>query len=216
MAPDLKFYYAPGACSLAPHILLHEVGAKYEPVILRIGATRTEFPASFKDVNPKMRVPTIVIDQEIITEIPSVCTAISQLTPSKNLMGKPGLENIRVLEWMNYLSGTLHGGGFGHLFRPGRFTADESSEAKMGVEKKAREAIGESLVFVEGRLRDGKWAVGEQMTTVDVFLLVFWRWGVAYRFGMEKYPRYRALMERLNEVESVKETLEFEKIKAML
>lgn len=113
---------------------------------------------------------------------------------------------------MNYLSGTLHGAGFGHLFRPGRFTFGD----KEGVEKKSKETIAECFAFVEGRLKGEGWAVGEQVTGVDAFLFVFWRWGVAYGFGMEIYPRYRSLMEKLVERWAVKETLELESIKAML
>lgn len=127
-------------------------------------------------------------------------------------MGRPGIETVRVLEWMNYLSGTLHGAGFGHLFRPERFTVGKSE----GVEKKARETIQECFAFAESRLKNEGWAVGEQITGVDCFLLVFWRWGVAYRFEMGKYPKYRTLMAKLVEKSAVKETLQFEGIKAML
>jgi len=82
-----------------------------------------------------------------------------------------------------------------------------------------RAAIGDGFVFIESKLKgvgEGKWAVGEQMTAVDAFLLVFWRWGSLHGFGMESYPRYRALMEMLVVKEVVKETLRIEEIEAML
>ncbi|KAE8446659.1 hypothetical protein EG329_011702 [Mollisiaceae sp. DMI_Dod_QoI] len=133
-------------------------------------------------------------------------------------LGSSMVSNVRVLEWINYLSGTFHGGSFGHLFRPGRFIddEDEEGEGRKAVERKARQAITEGLVFIEGRLNEGKWAVGEQMTAVDAFLLIFWRWGSSYGFGMERYPRYRALMEKLVEKEAVKDTLKVEGVEAML
>jgi len=67
--PEIKFYYAPGACSLAPHILLKEVGVPYEAISLKVGAVRHDFPESYRLVNPKMRVPAISIDGNTITEV---------------------------------------------------------------------------------------------------------------------------------------------------
>ncbi|KAF8854597.1 hypothetical protein BDZ45DRAFT_693241 [Acephala macrosclerotiorum] len=101
MAPpqEIKFYYAPGACSLAPHILLHEIGASYTPMPFSIGAQGTNITKAFAEVNPKMKVPTLCFDNEIITESPAVCTMISNLKPELNLMGEEGIERVRVLEW---------------------------------------------------------------------------------------------------------------------
>lgn len=220
-ALEIKFYYAPGACSLAPHILLHEVGAEYKPMPFEIGAQGTNITEEFAAVNPKLKVPTLSLSSlgsvaEIITESPAVCTVIAGLAPEKNFMGKEGIERVRVLEWFNYLSGTLHGGAFGHLFRPERFTIDSSEKALEAVRTKAKENITTCFEYVEGRLREGKWAVGEGFTGVDAFLLVFWRWGSAYGFGMERYGKYQKLMGRLVERKSVKEVLKLEGIKAML
>jgi len=102
------------------------------------------------------------------------------------------------------------------FLRPQRFTDDDNEETLERVKRKGKSTIEECFGFVESRLRGGKWAVGEQMTAVDAFLLVFWRWGVASSFEMGKYERYRALMGKLVEKESVKEVLKAEKIQPML
>ena len=153
--PEIKFYYAPGACSLAPHILLREAGLEFEGIPMRVSAARTSFPESFRLVNPKMRVPVLSLDSEIITEVPAICTLISSLAPSMNLMGKTSLEIVRVHEWMNWLSGTLHGAGFGHLFRPGRWTESRDETVWEGVKGRAREVVGECFDEIDGRLVEG-------------------------------------------------------------
>lgn len=106
--PEIRFWYAPGGCSLAPHILLHEVGAPLEAVetSLAKGAHLTD---EFARINPKKRVPVLSLDGEVITEIPAIATAISDLFPEQFLMGRTSLGHARVYEWMNWLSGTLHG-----------------------------------------------------------------------------------------------------------
>jgi len=97
---------------LAPHVLLHELGLRYTAceTLVRTGATQS---AEFARINPKKRVPVLSLDGEIITEVPAIATAIAGLAPERHLMGRTALEQARVYEWMNWLSGTLHGQGFG-------------------------------------------------------------------------------------------------------
>jgi glutathione S-transferase len=97
-----------------------------------------------------MRVPVLALDSENITEVIAVATAISSLASDKHLMGWTPLDNARVYEWMSYLSGTLHGAGFAHLFRPQRWTDDP--EAFESIQAKARECVKDCFDLIEGRL----------------------------------------------------------------
>jgi len=201
---DIKLWYSPGACSLAPHALLHEIGASFEAIETPVstGATLTD---AFRRINPKQRVPVLSLDGEIITELPAVATAISNLSPERHLMGRTPLDRVRAVEWMNWLSGTLHGQGFGCLWRPGRFTDDE--QAFDGIREKGRKTISGCFDVIEQKLQQ-RYAVGGAFTAVDPFLLVFHRWGS--RIGMEmaaRYPRYSAFALAISERASVKAAL---------
>jgi glutathione S-transferase len=214
--PDIKFYYAPGACSLAPHILLHECGLGFTAIPIRVKETRFAFPEDFRLINPKMRVPVLSLDAENITEVPAICTAISQLAPDLRFMGRTALETARVYEWMNWLSGTVHGAGFGHLFRPQWWTTEETEEALEGVRVKAREVIEDAFGQIEGKL-GGEWAVGGRFTAVDPYLLVFYRWGNETGFEMRKrFPKFTRMMEKLVSRGAVKIVLEKENIESTL
>ncbi|KAG9238517.1 glutathione S-transferase [Amylocarpus encephaloides] len=214
--PEIQFYYAPGACSLAPHILLREAGLDFEGIPNTVTLDTVSFTKGFAAINPKMRVPVISTDGEVITETAAVCLAVSNLAPEFHLMGKSPLENVRVHEWMNWLAGTLHGQGYGGVARPERWT-DEVG-AYDGIRMKAREHVEGCYGVIEGRLRDDSvWAVGERLTCVDVYLFVFWRWGKEMGVKMEEgYPRYTALVRNLAEREAVRETLEVEGIESRL
>jgi glutathione S-transferase len=215
--PETKFYYAPGSCSLCPHILLREAGLEFQGIPMRVTEKRAVFPDSFRLINPKMRVPVLSLDSQIITEVPAICTAISSLVPSMHLMGSTALETARVYEWMSWLSGTLHGIGFGRLFRPGRWTLDVDEGVLEGIKGSGREVVGECFDQIEGKLKGGEWAVGGEFTAVDAYLLVFFRWGNQAGFEMRRrYPKYTKLVEKLVERDAVKKTLEFEKIEATL
>ena len=115
---------------------------------------------------------------------------------------------------MNWLSGTVHGQGFGAIFRPERYSADPG--ARDGIKAKGREWIGECFDRIEEKL-EGVYAVGNALTAVDPYLLVFFRWGNDIGFGMtEKYPKYTALVKALVERPAVKATLKAEGIGSTL
>jgi glutathione S-transferase len=212
--PTVKFYYAPGACSLAPHILLRETGVTFEAIANKVDGTGTTFIEGFATINPKMRVPVITIDQDTITESPAVLTAIARLAPEMYLIGRTPLDTLRVYEWMNWISGTLHGQGFGALFRPERYSDDPA--AFNGIQEKGRKHVGNCFDEIEGRL-DGIHAVGGVFTAVDPYLFVFYRWGNDVGFDMKgKYPRYTALVLNLVKRPAVRATLKAENIQSAL
>lgn len=118
---------------------------------------------------------------------------------------------------MCWLSGTLHGAGFTHLFRPGWFTKVASKEELEGIRKRAKEVVGECFEMIEGKLRKGEWAVGDRFTAVDADLLVFFRWGNQVGFEMRvTFPKYTMLMERLVKRDAVRRALDIEGIETTL
>ncbi|KAL4875145.1 glutathione S-transferase [Aspergillus karnatakaensis] len=212
----LKFFYAPGACSLAPHILLLSSGLDFTAIRIEYDGVEVQFPAEFRAINSKMKVPVLVVDNETITELPAICTAISNLAPAKGLMGKTPMENVRVLEWLNFLSGTVHSTGYGLFFRPWRWTTSEDEGVILGVKDKAREALLKHFAFIEGRLAERttkEFAVGEQLTAVDGLLYVMYRWAKGSGFDLKVYPEFGGVVERVEKVESVRAVVETERLK---
>jgi len=190
--PDIKFWYGPGSCSLVPHVLLHESGLPFTAIKISISRLETRGEA-FSRINPKQRVPVIAIDESVITEVPAIASAISHLAPELGLMGKTSIEQVRVMEWMCWLSGELHGQGFGGLFRPERFVDD--ANLFEAVQAKARTRIIDCFKTIESRL-SGPFAVGNGLTAVDPYLLVFYRWGSGNGFDMsEQYPEFTAYIQ---------------------
>ena len=207
--PEIKLWYAPGGCSLAPHVLLHEIRLPFDAVEVSLakGAHLTD---EFAQINPKKRVPVLSLDGEVITEVPAIATAIADLAPERHLMGRTALDRARVYEWMNWLSGTLHGQGFAGLWRPQRFSDDP--EVFEGVGAKARKTISECFEVIEGKLA-GSCSTGDGFTAVDPYLLVFYRWGNGIGIDMPKaYPSYTAFAQTLVQRHSVAATLAAEGI----
>ena len=202
----IKLWYSPGACSLAPHVLLHELGVPFEAVAISVrnGATQTE---EFARINPKRRVPVLMLDGEVITEVPAIATAIADLVPERQLLGKTPLARARAYEWMAWLSGTLHGQGFGALWRPERFVEDPALFPAL--QQRARRTIEDCFATIEGRLAEPREGFG----AVDPYLLVFSLWGNGLGIPMsDRHPHYTAFARRLVERPSVIATLRAEGI----
>lgn len=214
-APKLKLWISPGACSIVPHILLNEANIPYELFVVDI-VKEGGFPERYR-TNGKKYVPILEVrdldsktsapnnDPIIISELPAICTYIHRLAPEAHVMGASDLEFVRVLEWFNWLTGIVHHRGFGGLFNPRMFSADES--AWPGIQKAARAHIEKCFAEIEGRLPgpgaaggDGgaaaAFAVGSSITAVDAFLYAMWRWvHMLPGWDFSLYPKLKALVE---------------------
>lgn len=206
--PVIKFWYSPGACSFAAHVLLYEIGARFDAIEVSVanGATQT---AEFARINPKMRVPVLSLDGDVITEIPAVATAIANMAPELSLMGRTALDRVRAYEWMNWLSGTLHGQGFGGLRRPQRFSDDPN--VFESIRSKSRATISDCFNIIEYKL-SGLYSTGDGFSAVDPFLLVFYRWGNNIEIDMKAFRRYTSIVEQLVRRRSVIAALAAERI----
>src|SRR3954454_16326003 len=113
----MKLYFSPGACSLSPHIALHESGLAHETEKVDLRAKKTESGSDFLAVNPKGQVPTLQLDDgSILTEGPAIVQYIADKAPRSGLAPANGtMERYRLQETLNFISTELHK-GFSILF----------------------------------------------------------------------------------------------------
>ena len=87
----MKLYYSPGACSLSPHIALHEAGRAHELVRVDLKAKKTEKGDDYTKINPKGQVPALQLDSgELVTEGPVIVQMIADKATGKNLAPAAG------------------------------------------------------------------------------------------------------------------------------
>ena len=201
---------APATCSLLPHILLNEINADFELVVvdfIKLGG----FPEKYSKINPKQRVPILILDDDtIITETVAISTRISQMGPDHRLFGANDLEIVRSYEWLNWLSGTVHERGFGGYFSPNRVADD--AIAFDSIRRQSRAWIVKCYADIEERLT-GTHAVGSAFTVVDAFLYVIYRWGHLLKLNMkDTYPKYTNLILEVTKRASVLKAVEEEGI----
>jgi glutathione S-transferase len=119
---DLKLYYSPGACSLAPHVALEEVGVDYEPVKVALAKGEQRTP-EYLALNPKGRVPVLAEDGWVLTENAAILPYIAQRFPDAALWPADPREAARCAEWIGWIASTVHV-SYAHVRRPERYATD--------------------------------------------------------------------------------------------
>jgi glutathione S-transferase len=188
----MKLYYAPGACSLASRISLHEAGlaAEFERVDLK--AKSTEGGADYLAINPKGSVPMFVLDDgQAVTENVAILALITDWEPAFE-PGNP-LGRIRLLEMLSFLSSELH-----IAFKPFWHGASEAEK------EAARAAVAGRLALIADSL-DELYLFGPRFTVADAYLFVMLRWAKA--FDVPLSPELRAYFERVLERPAVRTAL---------
>lgn len=164
----MKLYYAPGACSLAGRISLHEAGlaAQFERVDLRTKMTEEGY--DFGAINAKGYVPTLVLDDgEMLTENLAILSLMADRHPPLGPGGPLG--RTRLIEMLAYISTELH-----KSFRPFFHRDSRSDERAI-----AGKAISERLDFLAEHVAE-LYLFGARFTVADAYLFVTLRWALAF------------------------------------
>ena len=197
----LTLYYSPGACSQAPHILMHEIGLEHDAVRVDLRAKKLEDGSDYLKINPKGAVPALQLDSgEVLTENAVVLQYLGDRASWPEVLPPLGnFRRYRVLELVNFITTELHK-SFAPLFSPAA-----------GGETKAffREHIAKKLDYVEERLGAGPFLMGEDLTLPDPYLFVITGW-TEKMIGLDSWPNLRAFRERMLERPSVRHVLRFE------
>jgi glutathione S-transferase len=199
----MKLYYAPGACSFASHIALEEVGRPYDTQRLNLAEGDQRKP-EYLALNPRGRVPTLVVDGHALTENVGIMTYLAGGYPRAKIWPADTWHQAMAVSTMAWLSNTVHP-SYGHLIRAARYVDDAA--AQEAVKAKARTMYGDYLKEIDTLLAGKKWAIGNHFTVVDGYLLVFYRWGNRNGYPVKQLPNYSALMERVLARPAVKKVM---------
>ena len=198
----MKLYFAPGACSLAPHIVLRETGTNFELEQVDNKEKKTKSGTDFWQINPKGQVPVLELDSgERLTEGPVIVQYIADQKPGSGLAPAPGgMERYRVHEWQNFITSELHK-SFGPLFRP--TTPDAYKEI-------SKENIGKRFDYIDKQLAGRQYLTGDKFTIADAYLYTVSRWGSRVGIDIAKWPNLKAYVDRVTARPKVQEALKAE------
>lgn len=175
MAEALTLYFAPGSSSMAVHIALHEVGAKFDIRPISLANKQTQTP-EFRAMNPAAQVPTLLIDGRVLTEVAGILYYLARRYPEAKLFPLGDIEaEAQVVSWMSFLASNVH---------IARRSGDEAGRA--------------AFALAEARLGARDWAVGEAYSIADIHLFrLFWRFGNGFKRGEGDFPNLTRHYERM-------------------
>lgn len=191
----MKLYYAPNACSLAPHILLEELGLPFELERVDLGSHQTELGRDFRLVNPNGYVPALELDSgTILTEGPAIVQYLADRVPERGFAPRWGtLDRYELQSWLNFISSELHK-SFGALMRP---LPDEQRAAQ-------KATITRRLDWVEAELERRPWLVGSAYGAADIYLFVVTGWADGLGIDTHRWPHLTEWRRRIAERPAVK------------
>ena len=164
----MKLYFSPGACSLAPHIVLREAGLTPTLVKVDLASHRSADGTDFHAIAPKGQVPLLELDDGTrLSEGPVIAQYIADQANATTLMPAAGTpQRYRVMEWQNFVTSDLHKG-----FTP-LFDAELNAEAK----QRLSSLLMKKLRWVDSQLAEGPFLTGAAFTAADAYLFVVSGW----------------------------------------
>jgi glutathione S-transferase len=197
----MKLYYSPGACSLAPHIVLREAGMKFDLEKVDLAAKKTESGEDYLAVNPKGYVPALKLDDgTVLTEASVILQHIADTRPRRGLAPKPKTpERYKLMEWLNFTASEIHK-GLGDFFNP-KMTP-EWREAKL-------ERLAKRFDFLEKALGANQYLMGE-FSVADAYLFTILNWTDRLQVDLSRWPNIQAFKARIAERNTVKKAMKAE------
>jgi glutathione S-transferase len=198
----MKLYYAPGACSLSPHIALIEAGLGYDLVKVNTKTKQFDGGGDFLAVNAKGYVPVLELDDgQRLTEGPAIVQYLADRNPESGLAPKPGtLERVRVQEWLNFVTSEVH-----KTFSP-LFSADTPDDYKEIARKKLRARFD----WLSSEIKDREFLVGNHYTVADGYLFVVLGWTDHVGMKLADWPVLKAWHARIAQRPAVQKALKEE------
>jgi glutathione S-transferase len=203
----MTFYYCPGACSMATHVALEEIGVTYEkkPILI---AKNEQRDRAFLAVNPHGQVPALVVDGKLITETAATLAYLGRAFPEAKLLPRDEIGRAQCLSTMCWIASQIDP-LFRRAARPERFVSDEA--ARPTVKQSAEAAYWAKCQEIDALLNGREWIAGSEYTVCDPYALVYYGWGFRFGFAMKELRAYTDLKDRLLQRPAVRKTLEDER-----
>lgn len=198
----MKLYYSPGACSLSPHIMLHEAGMAFEAVRASTKTHKLDDGSDYLAINPKGYVPLLELDDgQRLSEGPAIVQYIADQVPDKKLVAPAGtMPRYRQIEWLNFISTEVHK-GFSPLFNPAM-----PDEAK----KLARDKVLSRLTWVDEQLAGKDYLMGAAFSAPDAYLFTVANWAKPVGLDISGLGNLGAFMGRVAARPAVQQAMKAE------
>jgi len=188
-----RLYYAVGACSLAPHIVLEWIGAPYEAIKVQFGSPE------LLAVNPAGAVPTLQEDDGwLLTQAGAILDYLARKHPEAGLSGGTGVRaRAEAHRWSAFLTSDVHA-AFWPIFMPQRYTTQSDEAAKAAVAEAGQKLVARQFSILDKHLEGRELILDGGRSVIDAYAFPMIRWaGAKLPTGLSKLPNVQALHDRI-------------------
>lgn len=193
----MKLFYSPGACSLAPHIVMAELNMAYEVESVDLRKKITATGADFKMINPKGSVPALRLESgDIMTESGVLIQYLADQKPEAGLFAKFGsMERFRTQEMINFISTDLH-----KNFTPLWITSliAKSTETQNDITTFYKAVLTQKLAFVSEKLGSNDYIMGKDFSIADAYLFTVMSWAKMKEIDLNQFSNLNNYMARMS------------------
>ncbi len=184
----MKLYYAPGVCSMSPHIVAREAGIPITLVRVDNKNKKTETGEDYRAINPKGYVPLLELDNGVrLTEGPAIVQYLADLAPASKLAPPNGtLERYQLQEWLNFITSEVHK-QFSPLFDP---TMPEEAKEKF------RTRLATRFDWLVEQLQGREYLMGT-FTAADAYLFAVLGWTKFTGPDLARWPVLQQYVARI-------------------
>jgi glutathione S-transferase len=191
----MKFYMTPGSCSTGIHILLEELELVFEVYLVNLMAGDHLRPENLA-VNPKATIPTLVRDDgSAITEFQAIAWWLARAYPKAKLLPEDIEGEVRVIETLDYVVGTIHGQGYTRIFTTDNYSSDATEHA--AIQARGREIVSKGLALMNGVLAGKDYVAGNfSIADAALFYVEFWADKIKLELPANCLAHYRRMLQR--------------------
>lgn len=195
----MKLYYSPGACSLSPHITLHEAGMTFEHIAAPTKTHKLPDGTDYYSINPLGYVPLLELDDGTrLTEGPAIVQYIADQVPAKKLAPPNGtVARAQLQAWLNFIGTELHKG-----FSP-LFNASTPADYKVTV----IDRLMSRLKWIDGELAGKQYLMGDDFSVADPYLFTVTNWAAMVKVDISAFANLNAFRERMSARPAVQQAM---------
>ena len=184
----MKLYFSPAACSLAPHIALHELGIPFTAIKVDLATHKTADGTDYYTINPKGYVPLLDLGNgEQLTEASVILQYIADRKPGTIAPAFGTMERYKLMEWLNFIATEVHK-QFAPLWYP--TTPEATKEAQ-------RAKLATRFDHISKTLAKQPYLTGETFTIADAYLFTIVNWSGTLKVDLTRWPALQQFQARV-------------------
>lgn len=210
-----QLHYYPSTASMAPHILLEEIGAPFELLLVERDLAGHK-SADYLRLNPNGTIPAYVDGDLVLYESAAICLHLGDTAPAGQWLPAPGTaQRAHGYKWLIWMTNTLQAALMVYFY-PERWTREGDDDAAQAIKARAEAKVGLLLQQLETELarHGGPWLLGGSYSVLDPFCLMLCRWtrGFSTALPARGYTHLGVYLQRMLERPAVQRALATEQL----